>query len=177
MKIEVIIGSETDRPILAAKQVVDVTKAIRAAGVELRFSDCSAHRAPVQLTEFCSTHLQTADVIICAASMAAALPGAVAANMKFRTPVIAVPLPSDGFPDAMDALMASYRMPPGCPVPVVCGMFNALLAAWMLVGAMSDDVEIKKAYDAYMDALAKKKEPHFRISDDDIAASVAPKKP
>ena len=66
-------------------------------------------------------------VLICGAGLAAALPGAVAAQTDL--PVIGVPLRSRlSVLDGLDALLSIAQMPPGVPVGCV-GVDNARNAA------------------------------------------------
>lgn len=147
--VSVILGSESDR------QIVDdsgMLKVFDEVGIEYEMSYISAHRNPKELGEYVRRVLGKAKVFICAASMAAALPGAVAAETGGDIPVIGVPLPSREYPDGMDAVLAMLRMPPGRPVLVVgpgkAGLKNAALAACQIM-VNTRDVPIDRAHEFY----------------------------
>lgn len=94
---------------------------------------CSAHRDPVRLQEIIQES-ERAGIIcfICAAGMAAHLPGVTAA---FTTrPVIGIPL-SGGIVGSWDSLLSIAQMPPGVPVLTVGvdAVVNAAVAAVQLV--------------------------------------------
>ena len=94
---------------------------------------CSAHRDPVRLQDIIHEAERTGIIcFICAAGMAAHLPGVTAA---FTTrPVIGVPL-SGGIVGAWDSLLAIAQMPPGVPVLTVGvdAVANAAVSAVQLV--------------------------------------------
>jgi 5-(carboxyamino)imidazole ribonucleotide mutase len=128
--VGILIGSESDRELMdpAAEELNE-----RAISHELRV--LSAHRDPRGVAEYGSTAaLRGVRVIIAAAGMSAALPGAVAAYTEL--PVIGVPLlSSKTAAGGLDAILAIVQMPPG--VPVACVSLNgarnaAILAAKIL---------------------------------------------
>jgi 5-(carboxyamino)imidazole ribonucleotide mutase len=128
--VGILIGSESDRELLepAVEELND-----RGISHELRV--LSAHRDPRGVAEYGSTAaLRGVRVIIAAAGMSAALPGAVAAYTEL--PVIGVPLiSSKSTAGGLDAILAIVQMPPG--VPVACVSLNgarnaAILAAKIL---------------------------------------------
>jgi phosphoribosylaminoimidazole carboxylase PurE protein len=88
----------------------------------------SAHRAPEAVAEYAQGARQRGlRVLICGAGLAAALPGAVAAQTDL--PVIGVPLRSSTTVlDGLDAVLSIVQMPPGVPVACV-GVDNAKNAA------------------------------------------------
>lgn len=132
-QVVVILGSRSD---LKRFEESGFCLVLDEIAVTYEVSIISAHRNPDELTEYCrNRELGGALVFVGIAGMAAALPGAIAALVITR-PVIGVPLPSEGFPDGMDALLAMYRMPPGKPV-AVCSLANAALLACQMV-ALSD---------------------------------------
>ncbi len=120
-EILILAGSESDRErIQKAFDVLD------ESGVGYDFVVSSAHRNPDETAE----HARTARdkgyrVIIAAAGLAAALPGAVAALSDL--PVVGLPL-DVGPLRGVDALYAITQLPPGCPVGTV-GIGNAKNAA------------------------------------------------
>jgi phosphoribosylaminoimidazole carboxylase PurE protein len=120
-EILIIVGSESDRERVAAAFAV-----LDEAGAGYDFVVSSAHRNPDETAE----HAKTARdkgyrVIIAAAGLAAALPGAVAALSDL--PVVGLPL-EVGPLRGVDALYAITQLPPGCPVATV-GIGNAKNAA------------------------------------------------
>jgi 5-(carboxyamino)imidazole ribonucleotide mutase len=128
--VGILIGSESDRA--AMQSAVDELES-RAISNELRV--LSAHRNPREVAAYASeAAMRGVRVIIAGAGMAAALPGAVAANTDL--PVIGVPLTSSKTAaGGLDAILAIVQMPPGVPVACVSldGARNAaILAAQIL---------------------------------------------
>ena len=119
--ILIIAGSESDRErVVAAFEVLD------EAGVGYDFVISSAHRNPEQTGRLAKEAKGKGyRVIIAAAGLAAALPGAVAALTEL--PVVGLPL-EVGPLRVVDALYAITQLPPGCPVATV-GIGNAKNAA------------------------------------------------
>src|SRR3954449_8645825 len=97
-------------------------------GIGWEFDVRSAHRNPDAVAEYARTARERGlRVLICGAGLAAALPGAVAAQTDL--PVIGVPLKSSlSVLDGLDALLSIVQMPPGVPVAAV-GVDNARNAA------------------------------------------------
>ncbi|MAH43222.1 5-(carboxyamino)imidazole ribonucleotide mutase [archaeon] len=141
MRIAVVLGSTSD---LRAFDKVDVLELVGVMDVEVTLDIISAHRNSDVLKRFCSNLTQEVPTIaIVGAGMAAALAGAMSAELKHVVPVIGVPLPSTGFENSMDAFLAMWRMPPGVTVSVVCGFKNAIIAALeMLVVGDNDAANI-----------------------------------
>ena len=120
----ILAGSESDRERLDA-----AFKALDEAAVSWEFVVSSAHRDAERTAEVAKgARTKGYKVIICAAGLAAALPGAVAALTDL--PVIGLPL-DVGPLRGVDALYAIAQLPPGCPVATVgIGMSrNAALLA------------------------------------------------
>lgn len=116
MDVEIILGSNSDLPIL--KECVSVLKQL---GIEYDISIISAHRSPDLLREHIIN--SNAKVFITFAGLSAALPGFIASySLK---PVIGVPL-SGKVP--YDSLLSMTQLPRGVPVAVV-GVDNAKNAA------------------------------------------------
>ena len=113
----------------------------------------SAHRTPDEAAEFSKNAESNGfDAIICAAGMAAHLPGVIAASTPL--PVIGVPINSTL--DGMDALLAIVQMPPGIPVATV-GINGALNAAILAIQMLSlNDENIAAKFKTYKAALAQK---------------------
>ncbi len=128
-KVSVIIGSKSDTE-LAGKAV----KMLGEFEVPHTLNVISAHRNPEKL----ASHIKNsdADVYICVAGLAAALPGAVAAQTV--KPVIGVP--RDVKLGGLDSLLSMVQMPKGVPVATVAidGASNAALLAVEIL-ALSDE--------------------------------------
>ena len=117
----IMAGSESDRERVAA-----AFKVLDDAGVGYEFIVSSAHRNAEQTAEIAKGARDNGyKVIIAAAGLAAALPGAVAALTDL--PVVGLPL-DVGPLRGVDALYAIAQLPPGCPVGTV-GIGNAKNAA------------------------------------------------
>ena len=126
--VAIIVGSRSDLEII--QKTVDLLEELGVAH-ELRV--ISAHRAPDLLETYVAGALDRgAKVFICAAGLAAHLPGVVAS--KTTLPVIGVPMPGQ-LAGGLDALLSIVQMPKGVPVATVgVGQAEnaALLAAQML---------------------------------------------
>ncbi len=119
--ILIVVGAESDRDRVASACTV-----LDEARVAYDFVVSSAHRQPEQTAELArGASASGYKVIIAAAGLAAALPGAVAALTDL--PVIGLPL-DVGPLRGVDALYAIAQLPPGCPVATV-GIGNARNAA------------------------------------------------
>lgn len=128
----ILVGSESDR-----ERIEPALKALDEAGVGYDFIVSSAHRHAEQTARIARDARQNGyRVIIAAAGLAAALPGAVAALTDL--PVIGLPL-EVGPLRGLDALYAIAQLPPGCPVGTVgIGMAkNAALLALRILGTAS----------------------------------------
>lgn len=150
--VAIILGSKSDRDIVDES---GLTKVLDAVGIPWEISYISAHRNPRELENYIDGH--AIDVCIAAASMSAALPGAIAA-IKRLVPVIGVPLPSNEFPECQDALLAMVQMPPGMPVLVPgigkTGLGKAAIAAAQIRAVGSP--EASNALDKYLSSNTKK---------------------
>lgn len=126
--VAIIVGSRSDLEVV--QKAADTLTSLGVAN-ELRV--ISAHRAPDLLESYVSGALDRgAKVFICAAGLAAHLPGVVAS--KTTLPVIGLPMPGN-LAGGLDALLAIVQMPKGVPVATVgIGQAEnaALLAAQML---------------------------------------------
>ena len=154
-KVGIIMGSASDLPVV--KKAIDTLISLE---IPHEVHVYSAHRTPVEATEFAAEARKNGfGVIIAAAGMAAHLAGVLAS--KTTLPVIGIPCKSSNL-DGMDALLATVQMPSGIPVATVAidGATNAaLLAAEIL--ALSDD------------ALAQKLEAKRRADTDAVLAKNA----
>lgn len=128
--VGILIGSESDR-----ERMQPAVDELNERGISNELLVLSAHRNPREVADYASrAALRGTRVIIAAAGMAAALPGAVAANTDL--PVIGVPLTSSRTAaGGLDAILSIVQMPPGVPVACVSldGARNAaVLAAQIL---------------------------------------------
>jgi 5-(carboxyamino)imidazole ribonucleotide mutase len=121
--VGILVGSESDRD--AVQPALDE---LEARGIPCELEVRSAHRNPDAVAEYArEARGRGIRVLIAGAGLAAALPGAVAAQTDL--PVIGVPLRSRlSVLDGLDALLSIAQMPPGVPVAAV-GVDNAKNAA------------------------------------------------
>ena len=127
-KVAIIVGSESDKELSDAAASI-----LKEFGVEHEQRTLSAHRNPKALAQYVEG--SDAQVFICVAGLAAALPGAVAAQTI--KPVIGVP--KEVKLGGVDALLSIVQMPTGIPVATVgidAAKNAALLAIEIL--ALSD---------------------------------------
>jgi 5-(carboxyamino)imidazole ribonucleotide mutase len=126
--VAIIVGSRSDLEVV--QKAADTLGKLRVAH-ELRV--ISAHRAPELLESYVADALNRGvAAFICAAGLAAHLPGVVAS--KTTLPVIGLPMPGN-LAGGLDALLSIVQMPKGVPVATV-GVGQAenagILAAQML---------------------------------------------
>ena len=121
--VGILVGSESDRE--AMQPAIDE---LEARGITCELEVRSAHRNPDAVAEYArGARGRGIRVLIAGAGLAAALPGAIAAQTDL--PVIGVPLRSRlSVLDGLDALLSIAQMPPGVPVGCV-GVDNARNAA------------------------------------------------
>lgn len=137
-KVGIVMGSASDLPVV--KKAIDM---LSSMGVPFEVHVYSAHRTPVEATDFAANAKENGfGVIIAAAGMAAHLAGVLAS--KTTLPVIGIPCKSSNL-DGLDALLATVQMPTGIPVATVAidGAANAALIACQIL-ALSDDALAKK---------------------------------
>jgi phosphoribosylaminoimidazole carboxylase PurE protein len=92
------------------------------------------------------------EVYICAAGLAAHLPGVVASRTV--RPVIGVPMPG-GVADGLDALLSIVQMPRGVPVATV-GVGNAVNAALLAAAILAvADEALRERLVTYRDEQAR----------------------
>ena len=109
MKVLIIMGSESDKPIMNESQIW-----LNWFGIESELVVASAHRNPDLVRELMvNASANGFGAVIAAAGMAAALPGVCAAYTSL--PVFGVPL-DGGLPGGIDALYSIVQMPAGLPV-------------------------------------------------------------
>lgn len=137
-KVAILMGSDSDLPIVEKGIAV-----LEDYGIPHEVHIYSAHRTPIETSQFVSSAKANGfGVIIAAAGMAAHLAGAVAANTTL--PVIGIPISSKNT-GGIDALLSTVQMPSGIPVATVAidGAANAAhLAAEIL--ALSDSALAEK---------------------------------
>jgi 5-(carboxyamino)imidazole ribonucleotide mutase len=109
MKVLIIMGSESDKPIMNESQLW-----LNWFGIESVLVVASAHRNPDLVRDLMVNATNNGfGAVIAAAGMAAALPGVCAAYTSL--PVFGVPL-DGGLPGGIDALYSIVQMPAGLPV-------------------------------------------------------------
>ena len=140
MKVMIIMGSESDKPVMEESQ-----KYLRYFVIENELGIASAHRTPDKVRELCITAQENGfGVIIAAAGMAAALPGVVSAYTSL--PVLGVPL-DGGLAGGIDALYSIVQMPAGLPVGTLAvgkaGARNAAILAARILALSSKDIAAK----------------------------------
>ena len=127
------MGSASDLPVV--KKAIDT---LASLDVPYEVHVYSAHRTPIEASEFSLRARERGfGVIIAAAGMAAHLAGVIAS--KTTLPVIGIPCKSTNL-DGLDALLATVQMPSGIPVATVAidGAANAAILAAQIL-ALSDD--------------------------------------
>ncbi|WP_101773291.1 5-(carboxyamino)imidazole ribonucleotide mutase [Peptostreptococcus faecalis] len=137
MKIAVIMGSKSDLPKLESG-----IEMIKKFGVEVVVRILSAHRTPVELSNFLEEIEDDTDVIIAAAGKAAHLPGVVAAQTLI--PVVGLPIKSSTM-DGLDSLLSMVQMPSGIPVATVTidSGANAALMAIQIASVKYPELKVK----------------------------------
>ena len=150
-RVLVMVGSESDRE--AMQGCLDN---LTRFGIPHEFVVSSAHRAPAKTRQIAeSARGNGFRVIICAAGMAAHLPGVVAALTTI--PVIGVPLAGSHL-SGVDSLHSIVQMPPGVPVATMAigpaGAKNAGIFAAQIL-ALSDP-ELQKKMDEFKSELASR---------------------
>ena len=124
-RVLIVAGSRSDE-----ERIAGAFKVLDEAGIGYDFVVSSAHRDPDKTAQIArEAESKGYEVIIAAAGLAAALPGAVAALTEL--PVIGIPL-DVGPLRGVDALYAITQLPPGCPVGSV-GIGNAKNAALLAI--------------------------------------------
>ena len=138
MRVAVVMGSKSD--LVKVEPAINLLKDF---GVKVDVRILSAHRTPVELTNFISKANENGtEAIIAAAGMAAALPGVVASQTIL--PVIGLPI-SGSVLDGMDALYSIVQMPSGIPVATVAinGSKNAAYLALQIIALKHNEVKEK----------------------------------
>jgi len=147
MKVAIIMGSDSDLPVLEP-----AIKTLAEFGVGAEVMVASAHRTPDKVHDFVATApARGVGVFIAAAGAAAHLPGVVASHTTL--PVIGVPINSTSL-GGLDALLSIVQMPAGVPVAAMAinGAKNAALFAVQILAAADAGLGEKLA--AYRRAMA-----------------------
>ena len=146
MKIGVIMGSDSDLPIM--QQAADI---LTEFDIPFEITIVSAHRTPKRLYEYAASAIKNGfSVIIAGAGGAAHLPGMVASLTTL--PVIGVPIKTENL-GGIDSLYSIVQMPAGVPVATVAinGAKNAGILAASILSVF--DKSIEKKLEEYKESL------------------------
>lgn len=138
MKVAIIMGSDSDWPIL--KPAAELLKQF---GIECEVVVASAHRTPGKVCEVVTTAPQRGvGVFISAAGAAAHLGGVIASYTTL--PVIGVPINATAL-NGMDALLSTVQMPSGVPVATMAinGAKNAAIFAAQIFAVSNPELQEK----------------------------------
>ncbi len=138
MKVAIIMGSDSDWPIL--KPAAELLKQF---GIECEVVVASAHRTPEKVCEVVTTAPQRGvGVFISAAGAAAHLGGVIASYTTL--PVIGVPINATAL-NGMDALLSTVQMPSGVPVATMAinGAKNAAIFAAQIFAVANPELQEK----------------------------------
>ncbi|MCQ2326617.1 MAG: 5-(carboxyamino)imidazole ribonucleotide mutase [Bacteroidales bacterium] len=146
--VSIIMGSTSDYSVMEK-----AAKFLDEQQIPFEINALSAHRTPEEVSSFAkNAEARGVKVIIAGAGMAAALPGAIAAETTL--PVIGVPV--KGSFDGLDAVLSMLQMPPAVPVATMAvnGSLNAAVLAMEILALT--DTEIQKKVHAYKTSLKEK---------------------
>ena len=138
MKVAVIMGSDSDFPILKP-----ATELLKDFGIERDVIVASAHRTPDKVREYVlNAQKEGIDAFIVAAGAAAHLAGVVASFTV--APVIGVPINATPM-NGMDALLSTVQMPSGIPVATMAvnGAKNAAIFAAEIFAVKDENIRKK----------------------------------
>ena len=156
MKVAIIMGSDSDWPIL--KPAAELLKKF---GIETEVEVASAHRTPSRVRDFVvSASERGVGVFISAAGAAAHLGGVIASYTTL--PVIGVPINATPL-NGMDALLSTVQMPSGIPVATMAinGAKNAAIFAVQIFAVSDASLQEKLvAYRSKMVQDVEKKAAH-----------------
>ena len=139
-KVAIVMGSDSDLPV-----VQKAADCFARFGIPYEMRVLSAHRTPIEVTQYVSSAADNGiGVFIAAAGKAAHLAGAVAAQTVL--PVIGIPIKSSTL-DGLDALLSTVQMPSGIPVATVAidGAENAALLAIQILAVSDGELSQKLA--------------------------------
>lgn len=148
--VAVIMGSKSDWDAMRP-----ASETLEKFGVPHECRVLSAHRTPVQLTEYmASAEERGCEVFIGGAGGAAHLPGVIASQTL--CPVLGVPMVSKL--DGLDSLLSIVQMPSGIPVGTLAiGSSGATNAALLAIAILANSrPELREKIQAYRDERAKK---------------------
>jgi len=136
-QVGIIMGSTSDRPIMAAAAEV-----LTEMGISHEMRIVSAHRSPDWAFEYAAdAEGRGLKVIIAGAGGAAHLAGLTAA--KTVLPVIGVPMVTEHL-HGLDSLLSTVQMPGGVPVATMgigrSGAINAALLAARILGVRDPEI-------------------------------------
>lgn len=132
-KVGIIMGSESDLPIMGAAAAV-----MEQFSIPYEIKVVSAHRTPERMLEYGKSAKERGlKVIIAGAGGAAHLPGMIASVTQL--PVIGVPVKLKAL-DGLDSLLSIVQMPSGVPVATV-GINNAKNAGLLATRILSIEDE------------------------------------
>lgn len=146
--VAILMGSESDHDVMKRSE-----ETLAEFVVDYETNVLSAHRKPEALVAYIrDAEARGAAVFICAAGMAAALPGVVAAHTP--KPVIGVPIESGGL-GGLDSLLSIVQMPKGVPVATVAvnGAQNAALLAIQILA--TGDPELARLFEEFKRSQAE----------------------
>jgi 5-(carboxyamino)imidazole ribonucleotide mutase len=146
--VGIIMGSDSDLPIM-----LEAAEVCKEFGVEYEIKVVSAHRTPLDMTDYGqNAHKRGIKVIIAGAGGAAHLPGMIAANSPL--PVIGVPIQTKSL-NGLDSLLSIVQMPKGVPVATVAigGGKNAGLLAIQILSV--ENKELMEKMIKYKENMAK----------------------
>lgn len=138
MKVAIIMGSDSDWPILKP-----AAELIKNFGVECEVVVASAHRTPAKVHDYVTTAPERGVKVFISAAGAAAHLGGVIASLT-TLPVIGVPINATPL-NGMDALLSTVQMPSGIPVAsmAVNGAKNAAIFAVQILSVSSPELQLK----------------------------------
>jgi len=138
MKVGIIMGSDSDLPVMA--QAAEFFDEI---GISYEITIVSAHRTPDRLFDYAKTAKNRGiKVIIAGAGGAAHLPGMIASITTI--PVIGVPIQTKAL-GGLDSLYSIVQMPPGIPVATIAinGAKNAGILAASILSVSDSNLDKK----------------------------------
>lgn len=137
-KVAIIMGSDSDLPVV--QKTVD---RLVAFNIPYTCHVFSAHRTPIQASQFAKDAINNGyGVIVSVAGMAAHLGGVLASYTTL--PIIGIPVAGKTL-DGMDALFSTVQMPPGVPVAsmAINGGENAAVFAAQILALNDEELREK----------------------------------
>jgi len=147
MKVGIVMGSDSDLPIMKETAVI-----LEEFSIDYELKVISAHRTPDFAADYAkSAEERGLEVIIAGAGKAAHLPGVLAAYTPL--PVIGVPIRTSTLGGA-DSLYSIVQMPGGVPVATVAlnGAKNAALLAIQIMSTA--DRKLRTKFKSYKQEMA-----------------------